>query len=272
MLVAVGALAAAGAWGWFASGRLEVPKPAAWEAIPPGEPIAAEETTPPPVAHWPAAEPEPRGGKRRYELFTPPPLTFDERTGRMVVRDNAASAGGKGGAGDSAAVELLAVEQPLYRVQLIGFVGEGEGCRGLLENVATSETFLAASGVVFPKLDLNVETLELRPMAVVLPGAVVSRQRIAVATLRDLRAGTTVTLRSDERCRVGPVTATVRVAGDNRPRDVAEGETLAAAGAEIMVRRIQREPPRLRVVLKMPDGRREERELAGTADRTEATP
>jgi hypothetical protein len=188
---------------------------------------------------WPA--PKAQEGGWVYDVFTPPEIYYDARTKAFSVtppeltppKAEAAPFG----------LEVLEVRRPLFRLQLVGFVGEEGNYLGLFQNVATTETFLAEAGRRLPELELTIERFEVGLADVALPESMTTRRRVATATVRDGRTGETVVLTDAAPHYTNTAVAIVAASGDRTvTREVREGEEVEFAGAHYKIEKIQLAP------------------------------
>lgn len=198
---------------------------------------------------WEAPAAQHRGAEWVYEVFTPPEIYYDPHTQAFSITPPALTAETEEKPPEPPpfGLELREVRRPLFRVQLVGFVG-GEGSyRGLFENALTTETFLADGGRRLPGLDVTIDRFEVRRTPVALPDSMTTNRLVATAVLRDERSGETIVLTDRERCHTGTLIAIVAADPSAEPREVREGETIELAGARYKIDKIQLAPPAIDV-------------------------
>jgi len=88
-------------------------------------------------------------------VFTPPEIYYDGRSREFSVTPPTTS---EAAARDDSRPAPAAP----FRLQLVGFVG-GEGSyRGMFENLATTEHFLARSGRALPELEVTIRDFQVQ--------------------------------------------------------------------------------------------------------------
>lgn len=205
---------------------------------------------------WEAPPPQRRGHDWVYDVFTPPTIFYDARSKEFSVAPPVVApvVEGKPAASRPFGLELLAVKRPLFRLQLVGYVGGEDNYRGLFENALTTETFLAAGGREVPALELTIERFEVRRMPVPLPDSMTTNRLVAIAVVCDKRTGETVALTSAERrSTTAPVATVAATDAPGQQREVCEGETVELAGTRFKILRIRVNPPAVDVAKESAD-------------------
>lgn len=208
---------------------------------------------------WRAPEPQSRGPGWIYELFTPPDIYRDSRTREFSVAVPTESSPTKAEVVNAVAtptfpLELVEVKRALFRLQLIGFVGdETKGC-GLFENAATTEVFVVRGKYRRSELDLTIEEFAVRRSPVRLTESMTTQRLVAHARVRDERTGAVVELNSLERRHTNEAVAVVALRDAPQIRTVREGDAIEADGAVYRIRKIQLHPPALQVSRESRDG------------------
>lgn len=185
-----------------------------------------------------------------YETFTPPEIFYNARSKHFTVKPPLA--GGDDAPEEPFGLELVTVRPEPFRLQLIGFIGEGDGARGTFENVMTGEVFLAGAGRRLPNLALVINSLDVRQTPVAIPDSMTTRQRVATAVVRDERAGRDVTLTHRERRFTGGLSAFVAQPGQTAVQEVRAGETLKLGDATYRIEKILLAPPSVEVTKESP--------------------
>lgn len=203
-------------------------------------------------AVWPAPSAQRRGAGWVYDLFTPPDLVYDASTQQLIA--SAVEPDTNVAAVDSSArisiapealgLKLRRVRQALFRLQLVGYVGERGRELGVFENTATGETFLAGEPRRVPELGLVIEAFSVQREP--LPGAegTEASWRTAKAWVRDERTGERVCLTDRHPVSCGPLIATLAQLERDEPlRDVKTGDEITLADTTCRVIAVRSSPP-----------------------------
>jgi len=202
---------------------------------------------------WSQPAAQSSGEEWRYELFTPPLVSYHAATKKFSV---APLPGLAGEAAPQFGVELLGVRREPFRLQLVGFVGAAGDYIGTFVSDDLPQTLLGRAGARFAPLGLTLKTFEVRRVNVA-PRATAPVYDVAgFAVLHDEWSGSEVTLDTQTRKFTGAPLAMLRLVaeGGARPRAVREGEAFRHADATYRIERIQLDPPEV-VVGKMAVGR-----------------
>lgn len=240
----------AAAWGWT--------QQAAFEALrrePAGVALSGENyTSGPPLPMATVARPwarprvQSQGAGWVYEVFTPPVIYYQAATHSFSVVPPSTPAGDTMAFG----LELLDVRRELYRLQLVGYVGEPGDYVGAFTSPQTPETLLARSGRRFVELGLALRRLEVRKIDVSGDPALPAYDIAALAILRDERSGTEVTLDSRMRKFTDTPLALLRTGRGSKPREVRAGDVIDDEGATYTIERVQLDPPEVAVAKRLP--------------------
>lgn len=210
--------------------------------------IATPSVTPP---RWPGPLPQKQGNAWLFDVFTPPEIRYDRRTGEFTARerDVAESRHATISAPRADGLKLLAVERALFRVQLIGYAISSDGVAvGFFENAETKETFTATTGNRLSALGLFVQAVDVRRETQPIADSTVTRD-VAQAEVRDERTGKITTLTSTTRCFTTESTAVVSVsAGSVTPRNVRQGDVIETDRRSYRVTKIQFDPAAVELV------------------------
>jgi hypothetical protein len=150
---------------------------------------------------WQNPPSQARGLEWVYDVFTPPEIYYDQRSREFSVTPPKVP--------DAvmpvdSAPELAAAPSEPFRLQLVGFVG-GEGTyRGMFENLATTEHFLARSGRDVPELGVSIVDFQVQRVRRETPDRMPANELIATAIVRDERSGADIVLTNLERAYVRP--------------------------------------------------------------------
>jgi hypothetical protein len=275
----VAAAAALGSFVWFGLRR---PAPAAVFPMPVDAGENFEATLPEPLTAteraWPAPSAQRRGAGWVYDLFTPPDLVYDASTRQLIASAvnpdaNAAAADPPARisiASKALGLKLRRVQRALFRLQLVGYVGERERELGVFENTATGETFLAGEPRRVPELGLVIEAFSVRREP--LPGVQGTQAtwRTANARVRDERTGEQVCLTDRHPVSCGPLIATLAQAErDKTLRDVKTGDEITLVDTTYRVTAVRSSPPSVDL-MPMKDGANPGARFTLTADAPDA--
>jgi hypothetical protein len=216
---------------------------AAYTAVAPDAPPVKAET-------WAAPVAQTRGRDWIYDTFTPPEIFYNSRSKQFTVKPPS-------GLGDEEpteafGVELLSVRPEPFRLQLVGFAGDGGVERGIFLNVISGEVFLASAGRRVPALGLSVKKFEIALQPIAFPESTTTRQRVATAVIHDERANRDVTITNRERVMTGQLFAMVAPAGETSAREVREGDVFKLGEAAYKIDKIQVVPPSVEITKESP--------------------
>lgn len=241
--------AVAGAWAalagvWWVRQGVELKKlhrPAAARRIDDGgfQTIAGVAMPAPP--RWREPDPPSDDPTGVADLFTPPTLFRDARTGRLSTTPPQPAGLEPDHAGFG--LELVAVWREPFRLQLVGYVGETGSHLGIFERTDTGAIRLARGGGPFDDLELQLLRFEVRREMDAAPGRTPLTGRVAVAEVLDRRTGEVVSLSSRRRRETGPLRGRVRVTATGETHDLAVGARLSAAGADYRLVALHESPP-----------------------------
>jgi hypothetical protein len=202
------------------------------------EPVAALAVS---AAAWAKPSPSSPEGDWVCDLFTPPDVLFDAQTGSFVAARSVAPASPV--AGESLSLQLLAVKQEAYRLQLAGYFGHADDYLGAFVSSQTAETLLARTGHRFDALGLTLKNFDVRTVLLAENEAGPVYEATALAVLHDEQTGAEVVLDSRRPLFTGKLLAVFRLPGEvNAARELREGDSFTTANAMYRVERIQLEP------------------------------
>lgn len=212
-----------------------------------GEPHRPGAVVPHPtrVAAWTRPERATDASAWLYDLFTPPLLSFDPATARVV---RAESSAGWGDAVPSPGLELIEVRRELFPLQLVGCLGDPADLVAIFAVMGSSETVLARAGDRLGGFGQEVVRVERRRAAPSNADSPLEEEAI-VAVLRDLSTGTEVELDHRSRAYTGALSAVVGFAGESADREVRVGEVLRLGSERVRIAQITQEPPTVEVEL-----------------------
>jgi hypothetical protein len=254
------AVASAAVFGTLAMRHTGAPKGPVPQVELSTEPYASIAPEAPPVKTetWTAPVAQSRGREWIYDTFTPPEIFYNARSKQFTVKPPSSLLDED--AQESYGLELVAVRPEPFRLQLIGYVGGEGNWRGMFQNLASGQVFLAAGGHRVPHLSLTVRSLDVSTQPIRMGESMTTRQRVATAVVRDEKNGRDVTLTHRERVFTGTVFAFVAAPGATATREVRSGDMFKIGEATYRIEKIETTPPSVEVVkesstLSQPDRR-----------------
>ena len=249
-LLAIASAAVFGTLTWRKADAARTPAPTVELA---GEPYKPSVENAPPVKAetWGAPGPQSRGRDWIYDAFTSPEIFYNARSRQFTVRPPSSLAEPEA-IEEAFGLELVSVRPEPFRLQLIGYIGEAGAWRGTFENLQTGEVFMGVAGQRVPKLGLTIVSFEVTPQPIALQQSMTTRQRVALARVRDERTGRETLLTHRERTLTGTLSAFVAAAGQEATREVRTGDAFKLGEATYKVGLIQLAPPQVEVTKESP--------------------
>lgn len=185
-----------------------------------------------------APPPEQAAGKNwLFEVFTPPVIYYNEQSKRFTVEKPVyeRDPGPVNPCGDlpcppppteKYGLELVKVFQPLFRLQLVGYVGEGPSARGNFENQLTGEIIFGTKGKKLPDLNLEIVSFSAERKRIKVEGGTELVVTEAVATVRDTVTGVETKLDAKVRTPEGPLGVTFKNEFDGTEVTAKSGDVL----------------------------------------------
>ncbi len=180
---------------------------------------------------WASPAPQSAGEKWLYDVFTPPKIYYNVQTKKFVVEppvfvaidttvgpvvpDQPVTFG----------VTLAGVEQPLFRLQLVGYVGEGASARGTFEDQTTKQIIFGTTGKKLPSLNLEIVRFSAERRRTKVAGETEIVEMVCTATVRDTVTGVETNLDVKNRTPEGPIHVVLKL-DDGTERSVPSGETI----------------------------------------------
>lgn len=249
--LAIGGLAIVGAGIWAfvqQSGISELRTP----PVAPTSGSAYEETAikivTPETRRWAEAPSQKAGEKWVYDVFTPPKIYYNTETKqftpippeiRVVTDTTVVTTPVDPGFG----LELVKVEQPLFRLQLVGYVGEGAQARGNFLNVQTGAVVFGTTGKKIPDLNLEIVRFSAERKVVPQPGGTTLVYTEVVAVVRDTATGVETTLDPKTRVPEGPLVVTFKSTVDGSAHTVKSGESFTVGDTTYKIGDLVLDPP-----------------------------
>lgn len=201
---------------------------------------------------WPVAPAQTRGAEWIYDVFTPPEIYYNEATKEFSVTPPVSP---KAIQPEEApfGLELVQVKQDVFRLQLVGYVGNAGAYQGTFENTVTGDTFLAKAGKKIPSLGLTVRSFEVKRTRVPAPDSMPIYDTVATAIVIDDKTGDEVTLTNKERRTKGSPIAILKATGVDKPFEQKAGTSFTVGDATYTVRSVTIEPASAEVTKTAPD-------------------
>lgn len=214
----------------------------------------------PPPQNWPKAVAQPAGENWIYNVFTPPKIYYNTQNKQFtvippeLVKEPTIT-------GNETVVtpppprpslELVKVVQPVFRLQLVGYIGDEGNYRGTFSNELTGKTFFGTSGRKIPDLNLEIVTFEAKRQKVAVQGGSTLVEVIAFAIVKDTVTGKEYRLEHDKRLPDGPLVATLKLV-DGSDKEVRTGDSVTSGESTYKVGAITLAPPSV-VVIKSSTG------------------
>lgn len=252
--VALLALIAAGAWTF-----LQQPKLAALRKIstvstvqsayaPVGVDASKVETS-----IWPAAPAQKRGSEWIYDVFTPPEIYYNEATKEFSVTPPTTPVVVK--VEIPFGLDLVEIKQDVFRLQLVGYVGNAGSYLGTFENAITGETFLAKAGKKIPALGLTVRAFEVKRNLVPAKDSMPIYETVAAAVVVDDKTGDEVTLTNKKRFIKGTPIAVLKATGSDQLFEQKAGTSFSVGDVHYSVGAVTAEPASVEVTKTVPNSK-----------------
>lgn len=211
------------------------------------EPSAIKIVTPE-TRSWENAPSQKAGDKWIYDVFTPPKIYYNTQTKQFTVvppppppdpnQTIVVPPVPETGFG----LDLVKVEQPLFRLQLVGYVGEGAQARGNFLNVQTGAVVFGATGKKIPELNLEIVSFSAERKVVPQPGGTTLRYVEVSAVVRDTVTGVEIKLDPKSRVPEGPLVVTFKTP-DGSERTAKSGDSFTIGETTYKVGDLVLEPP-----------------------------
>lgn len=193
---------------------------------------------------WADAPSQTAGPKWIYDVFTPPKIYYNTESKTFVVEPPVAVIDGPKDPEqpDPFGLELVKVEQPLFRLQLVGYVGEGDQARGNFLNVKTGAVIFGTTGKKLPELNLEIVRFSANRRVVPQPSGTTLVFVEVSAVVRDTVTGVETTLDSKTRVPEGPIQATFKLP-DGTQRNAKTGESFTLGDSTFKIGDLTLDPP-----------------------------
>jgi hypothetical protein len=212
------------------------------------EPSAVKIVTPE-SRSWADAPAQKAGEKWIYDVFTPPKIYYNIHTKQFTVVPPTDPVQPVDTKVDvvmppipTFGLELVKVEQPLFRLQLIGNVGEGDQARGNFLNVRTGTVVFGTTGKKLPDLKLEIVRFSAERKVVPQPGGTTLRYLEVTAIVRDTETGVETPLDLKRRVPEGPPIVVFKTP-DGAERTAKSGDKFTVGEDSYTVGELVVEPP-----------------------------
>jgi hypothetical protein len=150
---------------------------------------------------WPDPPNQSRGPEWVYDTFTPPVIYYDPRNGEFTVTRPELNIVTDEPLEVPFDVELVSVRQEPYRIQLVGYAGDGSDYIAHLEVAELGTIVLGRPGVSYPaeKGDFTLRSLDVRRVTTNTGDSMPVVETVGFAVILDGRTGREVTLTTRER-------------------------------------------------------------------------
>ncbi len=203
-------------------------------------------TIEPPVSRqWAEAPSQSAGDKWLFEVFTPPQIFYNEETKQFTVIPPVRIEGPPPPVvvevKPEFGLKLAKVEQPLFRLQLVGAVNFGPDARGTFSNSITGDIIIATKGRKLPDLKLEIIDFVAERRRTAVPGGSDVVIETITATVKDTETGVETRLDARTRLPEGALKATL-LTEDGTERVVRVGATLTEGEATFQIVDLSLEP------------------------------
>ena len=196
---------------------------------------------------WPSPVAQSAGAAWVFEVFAPPLIQRDADTGEFVAgprqlrRENSRELG----------IELLAIREIPYRVQLQGGFERADGYIAALAAAETRDVWCGRPGERWAAMQIVLEKMEVGTDAFAGTDPGTGAVHLAQATLRDEKTGRQVVLVAGVPTMTRDLRAVVRLAGSTKTQNLEEGEICDDGETTYRVERLTLDPVAVAVVTKM---------------------
>ena len=164
---------------------------------------------------WPSAPAQTRGPEWVYDEFTPPEIYYSEATKEFSVTPPTSLVVAKP-VEIPFGLELIEIKQDVFRLQLVGYVGNVGSYLGTFENTVTGDTFLAKAGKKVSALGLTLRTFEVKRILVPAQDSMPIYEIVATAVVVDDKTGKEFTLTNKQRLIKGSPFAILKATGSDK--------------------------------------------------------
>lgn len=201
---------------------------------------------------WPTAPAQPRGKLWVYDVFTPPEIYYNEATKEFSVTPPTPPAPPEQPKVIPFGLELVEIKQDVFRLQLVGYVGNVGTYMGTFENTVTGDTFLAKAGKKVPALGLTIRDFDVKRTLVPAKDSMPIYETLATAVVIDDKTGEQITLTNKERRIKGTPIAIFKVTGSEQVFHQKSDTSFSVGDVQYSVGPVTSEPAAAEVTKKAP--------------------
>ncbi len=204
--------------------------------------------TTPESRQWRPPAPQSAGASWLFDVFTPPVIYYNTDTKKFTVtvpvikRPDDPVDPVLPVLPDTFGLELVKVVQPLFRLQLVGYVGEGPSARGNFQNELTGEIIFGTTGKKLPDLNLEIVHFSAERVRTPVADGTMIIETIVKATVRDTVTGEEIPLDAKVRRPEGPLMVTLK-RPDGTEVAAKTGDVLTLGEHTYTVGALQLDPP-----------------------------
>jgi len=202
---------------------------------------------------WPTAPSQTRGPLWIYHVFTPPEIYYTEATKEFSVTPPTPPALLEQPKVIPFGLELVEIKQDVFRLQLVGYVGNAGTYIGTFENTVTGDTFLAKAGKKVPTLGLTIRDFDVKRTLVPAKDSMPIYETVATAVVIDDKTGEAITLTNKERRIKGSPIAIFKATPGDQLFQQKTGTSFAVGDVNYTVGVVTSEPASAEVTKQAPD-------------------
>ena len=202
---------------------------------------------------WAPPGSQTRGAEWIYDVFTPPEIYYNAATKEFTVTPPVSGPPPPPPPVVPFGVELLRVKPDVFRLQLVGYVGNEGDYRGTFENALTGDTLLARAGKKIPELGLTVRSFEVKRNRVDSTTSMPIYYTVATAVVVDDKTGEAVTLTNKARFITGTPFAVIKVTDAQKIFEQKAGTNFDVGNAHYTIGSITVEPASVVITKEAPE-------------------
>lgn len=163
---------------------------------------------------WVKAPSQSAGANWLFDVFTPPVIYYNVQTKQFTVTIPELKVIDTSVVVDPVVepfgLELVKVEQALFRLQLVGYVGEGPSARGNFEDQINHKVIFGTAGKKLPELNLEIVKFSAERRRTKVDGGTEIVETVATALVRDTVTGVETPLDAKVRTTEGSLAVTLK--------------------------------------------------------------
>jgi len=197
---------------------------------------------------WPEAPSQSTGKLWVYNVFTSPEIFYNEVEKKFTVTRPKTGPDEPPPPPPPFGVELVQVKLDAFRLQLVGYVGEGDDARGTFENALTGETVIGRAGKEIPSLGLKIKSFEVKRSRIISKESMPIYDTTATAVILDLKTREEVTLTNKARYIRGTPLAVLKADGATEATEHKADSKFTIGATTYTVLTVTVEPPSVQIV------------------------